>query len=307
MLYQYLAFGIPIVSEIALPALLPYQEGMSRELPVQVKLGMVPERLCGAVVYDDNRARFNSSEMRYHVPQKIKFYITNGNSIIVEPESSDITTSLIYFYANALAAILYQRNKIPFHVSGVFVAENKVALFAAPSGTGKSTLAVQLQELGFKPFTDDAAVLYFENGKCYAQASYPMMRLWQNSLDTQSLLQEADKQKLYDDGEWDKYGFLFHENFPVRPAEVQQIIFLQKEGVEIETKPIKSIDAFKALAENVYRCHWIPAMGKSKEQFLLISNILSKVPISLITRPKYADSIKKYSLTIKEILQSKNL
>src|SRR5690606_10388802 len=96
----------------------------------------------------------NANEMIFILPEKIKFYITYGKTIIIEPIQTEYTKYLLYFYSNCLAAILYQRNLIPFHVSGVFTESGKVVLFAAPSGTGKSTLAVKLQELGYTLFTD---------------------------------------------------------------------------------------------------------------------------------------------------------
>ncbi len=306
MTYHYLAYGIPVVSEIELPALLPYEEAANSENPVYVKLGIVPTDLLSPGTHPDHFTYCNANEMIYTLPEKIKFYVINGNEIIVEPINPNYKINLLYFYSNCLAAILYQRDLIPFHVSGVFVEEGKVVLFAAPSRTGKSTLAIKLQELGYQPFTDDTAVLFVENGKCYAQASYPMIRLWQNSLAQQKLLQDSDKQQLYEDNDLDKYGFPFHERFAAKPAEVQQIIFLQQEeGSEIQTKPVKPLDAFVELSNNVYRCTWVPAMQKNKIQFGLISHILKITPYQLVTRPKGRSSFEDFPLFIKKNLQNK--
>ncbi len=306
MAYHYLAFGIPLISEIELSALVSIDCDIECQNPVVVQLGTVPDRLLQEGSQPDPFAWCNANEMLYTVPEKIKFYISNGNRIVIEPISSNYSANLIYFYSNALAAILYQRNLIPFHVSGVFVEEDKVALFAAPSQTGKSTLALKLQELGFKPFTDDTAILFIENGKVYAQASYPMMRLWQNSLDQQNLLTENDKQQLYEEEEYDKFGFSFHNSFTTDAVEVTQILFLQKEGTEIKEQSIKSIEAFKALADNVYRCHWIPALGKSRLQFVLISQMLQILTYTLAVRPETANSITEFPQFVKNILKKAN-
>lgn len=303
MIYHYLAFGIPVISEIELPALLPLEKESDKQSPVYVKLGNATAELSAPGTHADSSAYCNANEMIYTIAEKIRFYITNGNSIIIAPIADNYTENLIYFYSNALAAMLYQRNLVPFHVSGVFTAPGKVALFAAPSGTGKSTLAVKLQELGYAPFTDDTAVLFIENGKCYAQASYPMIRLWENTLDKQALLRTHEKQKIYDDGDRDKFGFSFHQQFATEPAEVEQIIFLEKEGTEIQVRPIKKIDAFKALSDNVYRCHWIPALQKSKLQFTLISKILQIIPNRLVVRPLEEPTFDQLPHTIKNILQ----
>lgn len=304
MTYYYLAFGIPVISEIELPALFPINESPDLENPVYVKLGLVPVELTGEGQNADRNAYCNADEMIYTISEKIKFYISNGNLVIIEPIAADYRTNLIYFYSNGLAAVLYQRNIIPFHVSGVFTGPGKVALFAAPSGTGKSTLAVKLQELGFQPFTDDTAVLFIKDGKCYAQASYPMIRLWEQTLDQQHLLNIADKQKIFDDGDRDKFGFSFHSQFATAPVEVEKIIFLDKEGSEMRLSAIGNIEAFKALSDNVYRNHWIPVIQKSKLQFALVGKILNSTPYFLALRPKDVNSISEFPLFVKKILQN---
>lgn len=300
--FYYTTFGISVISEIELPALLPINKEDADPNPVYVSIGSVPEKLMQEGVAADSRCFCNANEMIFTAEGEIKFYISQGNSILIEPIDPNYVPHLIYFYSNGLAAILYQRNLIPFHVSGVFVEEGKVALFAAPSKTGKSTLAVKLQELGYKPFTDDTAVLFIKDEKCYAQASYPMIRLWQQTLPEQSLLSTADKQKLYDVDEVNKYGFSFHEHFAEEPVEVVQILFLKEEGSEIVKKSVTLMDAFSELSNNVYRCHWIPAMQKGRVQFELISQILSLVPFHRVLRPKGQKSFEEFPQFVKKIL-----
>ncbi|MCH5689073.1 hypothetical protein LWM68_35360 [Niabella sp. W65] len=306
MTYYYLAFGIPLISEIELPALFPIHNSQTWENPVHVRLGSVPDQLVDEGQNADRNAYCNANEMIYTVAEKIRFYISGGNQVIIEPIVADYHANLIYFYSNGLAAILYQRDMIPFHVSGVFTQPGKVTLFAAPSGTGKSTLAVKLQELGYQPFTDDTAILFIKDGKCYAQASYPMIRLWEQTLDQQSLLNIADKQKIFDDGDRDKFGFSFHGQFATDPVEVEKIIFIEKEGIEMKISPIKNIDAFKALSDNVYRNHWIPAMQKSRLQFSLVGQILNTVPHFMATRPNDVNSFTEFPLFIKKNLHNFN-
>ncbi len=306
MSYHYLAFGIPFISEIELSALMPLPVDSPMENPVYVRLGTVPTQLSGEVVKADFFTDCTIDELLYHIPKIMKLYIANGNEVIVEPIDPEYTDHLIYFYSTCLTAILYQRDQVPFHVSGVFTAPGKVALFAAESGTGKSTLAVKLQELGYLPFTDDTAVIYVENGKCYALASYPMMRLWEKSIAEQTLLKEDEKQKIYADEGKMKYGFAFHEQFATEPAEVEQIIYLKKEGTEIQVKPIKNIEAFKALADNVFRQHWVPALEKGRLHFNLISRIVQLVPGTCITRPAEKPTYNQFPSIVKNILGNKD-
>ncbi|MCH5715061.1 hypothetical protein [Niabella hibiscisoli] len=132
MTYHYLAFGIPVISEIELPALFPLKESQNADNPIYVRLGTAPDQLVEKGQNADRCAVCNATEMLYTIPDKIRLYISNGNQITIEPIDSDYETNLIYFYSNGLAAALYQRDIIPFHVSGVFTQPGKVALLRHP-------------------------------------------------------------------------------------------------------------------------------------------------------------------------------
>ena len=194
-----------------------------------------------------------------------------------------------------MAAVLFQRNLIPFHVSGVFIALNKVLLFAAPSRTGKSTTAVMLQQRGYAPFTDDTAILSIEGGKCFAQASYPMMRLWQNSLDNQSVVNMDDKQIIRAEIELNKYGFLFHDQFVDGKAEVAGLVFLEAEGSNIVTQRIKPGVAIQNLGNNIYRKQWLKGMKKQILQFNHLTSIAHVVPAWKAIRPKNELSFQSFA------------
>ncbi len=301
MAYHYLAYGIPVISEIELPALIPLADLSNIENPVQVTLGAIPAEIPGAVKADYFTC-CTPNELIFTIPEKVKYHIKNGNQITIEVIDPHYSLILIYCYSYALTAIVYQRNFFPFHVSGVFTEAGKVALFAAESGTGKSTLAVKLQELGFQPFTDDTAILFIKDGKCYAQASYPMIRLWENSIPEQKLLNGDEKQKIFDNGEKEKFGFSFHHKFITEPVEVAHFIFLEKEGMEIQQNPVKKIEAFKKMSDNAFLRHWIPGQQKSKLQFELISKILNILSFQQVSRPLLSNSFEAFPLYIKNIL-----
>jgi len=146
------------------------------------------------------------------------------------------------------------------------------------------------------------AVLNIENGKCFARASYPMMRLWEKTIAEQTLLKEDEKQKIYADDQRMKYGFSFHQHFYPYPTEVHQIIFLKEDGDEIHIGPIKSTEAFSLLYDNIFRYPWANAMRKNRLPFPLIGNILNTVPCQLAVRPKGINSFEQFTLTIQNIL-----
>ena len=299
MTYQYLTYGIPLVSTIELPAFVPVTE-TSKINPISVSQGKVPDKLQHATTETKPFSVFNEHEFLYKMPDIAHYYVRNGEEIIIEAHCNNWEDILLYFYSNCMAAVLFQRNKLPFHVSGIFIAENKVLLFAAPSRTGKSTTSVILQQKGYKPFTDDTAIMVVENGTCYAYASYPMIRLWQNTIKEQNLLDESSKQVLCSNTELNKFGFMFHEQFVTDKVEVAGIVFLEEQGTEIQIERLNHQAIVEILSNNVYRKQWINGMKKQLLQFKSLSGIANVIPAWKATRPKAKPTFQSFADTIEE-------
>jgi hypothetical protein len=206
-----------------------------------------------------------------------------------------------------MASVLFQRNLIPFHVSGVFINDTKVLLFAAPSQTGKSTTSILLQQKGYAPFTDDTAVINVENEKCYAQASYPMIRVWQNTINNQTLLPETEKEYLWSDNEVDKFSYFFHEKFISKKVEIAGIVFLEKLGEQIQIESLKPTQSIQFLGQNIYRGLWLRAMNKGKLQFEVLTKIANKIPAYRAIRPENTPSFDVFAEAIENQIIKKIL
>lgn len=295
MNYQYQAFGIPVHSEIELPALASQTTHLIQE-PFYVYHDSVPESLVGLPTVQNPFSIFNEHELRYELPDVARYYIAQGQRITIEPLCDDWGQILLYFYSNCLAAVLFQRNFLPLHVSGVFIKSDKVVLLAAPSRTGKSTTAVMLQERGYQLFTDDVALIIEENYTLFAQASYPMVKLWENAFKNQNLFSEKDKYVTF--SEINKHGFLFQDNFQSQKVELAGIIFLASEGVEIEIQALSQLQSFELLKDNIYRKQWVDGMNKTMLQFETLTKIASKIPAWKAIRPKNSKSFKSFAKAI---------
>ncbi len=297
MPYHYQAYGLLIVSGIELPALLGASCALS-ELPICVEEGVVPANLVHAPLQENPLCVYNEHEFKYEIPAVARYYVANGERIIVEPLGDNWDQTLLYLYSNCLAVALFQRNLIPFHVSGVFVETNKVLLFAAPSRTGKSTTALILQQKGYAPFTDDTALLTVENGICYAQASYPMARLWQNTIAIQTVYNDNNKQYIY--AELAKYGFSFHDHFVGEKVAVAGVVFLEEAGEEIKIQPLKALETMQLLGQNIYRGQWLNGMKKGKLQFEQLTSLANVLPAHQATRPENQPTFEEFADVIEQ-------
>ncbi|WP_259014107.1 hypothetical protein [Emticicia fluvialis] len=304
MTINYIAYGLPIVSEIDLPGFIPLTDTSNPHKPLFVKIGKVPLKLKNEPTAKKPFSTFNETEYLFTMPDLARYYVHDGEEIIIEPNSEKQQDILLYFYSNCMAAALYQRNLVPFHVSGVFIDDSRIVLFAAPSRVGKSTTSLMLQQKGYAPFTDDTAILNVENGKCYAYASYPVMRLWDSTLKNQTILDESDKQLIRSEVSINKFAFSFHDRFVTEKVEVAGIVNMNAEGENIKVKKLNSVEAIEALSGNVYRKNWVNGMQKELVKFRHLTGIVKTFPCWQANRPKNKSTFTTFADTLEaEILE----
>ena len=242
--------------------------------------------------------QFNENEFFYQVPDIARYFVSNGNKVVIEPFCEDWDSILLFFYSNCIAAILFQNNQIPFHVSGVLDSKNGLWLFAAPSRTGKSTTALKLKERGCTLFTDDTALITIENDCCVAIASYPMLRAWENTMNNQQVYAASDGKQLR--AEINKFGIAFHDDFVSTSQKVKGIVFLEMQGDTIQIERMKPAKGMQHLGDNIYRKTWVHGMNKQFLQFKTVRAISQKVPFWTATRPKDKPSFDSFADAIIE-------
>jgi hypothetical protein len=291
-MYYYQVFGLKCASDIELPAFMSCTPGDTDFLVRGVQ--EVPD-FESPPKFIKPLSSFNEREFRYHIEDVATYFVQDGSTIFICPQCEDWSSILLFFYSNAIAAMLYQRGLIPFHVSGV-VDRDGVWLLSAPSRTGKSTTALKLQDRGYRVFTDDTALLFVENGACMAVPSYPMIRAWRGTLESQ---QSYSKESAFQiRAEVDKFGIHFHDHFQDAPQKVKGIIYLKEEGDEIGIKPLKPSEGMQHLGNNIYRRQLVIGMNLQQAQFKLLTAVAKTVPFWMAFRPKSKQTFSEFSEAI---------
>ncbi len=292
LLYQL--FGVPLVSEIKLPLLKAVETFDSEVEPIVVQFSEDSFQL-REVLHAKPFTQFSETEFIYCVPSQIEFYVRDGKEIWVNHQGSSLEDNLLYFFSNALPAAFFQRNLFLFHASGV-VVEGKVVLFLAPSRTGKSSLALQLQQMGYPVFTDDNVLLTVENGQCMARAGYPSMKAWDQTLKE---IEGADQLETFAlHTQTDKKGLFIPVDISQKVLPVQQIVFLKEEGSDLVFRPISSMEIMQKLIENTYRVAWIQPMRKGAAQFKFVSEIVPLLKGFEAIRSKNKKTFKEFAAGI---------
>lgn len=296
MQYNYKVFNLRCSSSIPLPSFVPID--INEKVDFEVILGSVSPDFKKEPKVKKPFTQFNENEFFYQIPDIARYFVSNGNKVVIEPLCDDWDSILLFFYSNCIAAILFQNDLIPFHVSGVIDKKGGLWLFAAPSRTGKSTTALKLKEKGYTYFTDDTALITVEDNQCVAIASYPVLRAWENTMNNQQVYTLSEGKQLR--AEINKFGIAFHDDFVSSSQKVKGIIFLEMQGDSIQIERMKPAKGMQYLGNNIYRNTWVHGMNKQLLQFKTVSAISQKVSFWKATRPKNQPSFDSFADAIIE-------
>jgi hypothetical protein len=274
-MYNYRGFGLYILSEIEFPELLPV---ISDYADVSISIGEISTAITdkaplGYLITED--------ELLFSVKDTAVYYAAYGREIIITPDAAnhDMRNIRISVLATAMSAILLQRKQLPLHASAILDKEELI-LISGPSGAGKSTSIAGLSKMGYPVFSDDITVLQNNNERISGTASYPMIRLWEDALQT---LEFEDRSFPVKQG-IDKYGIFFHDNFNHDQYPVKKILLLDI-GDQINCKKLTGTQAFEALSNQVYRQVLLQGPSLKAFSFQIISKLLQHTDVYHISRP----------------------
>jgi len=299
-MYHYWGYGLHIASEIEFPELLPFEFDTPE---VTIRLGKTPEALTGENVVHKVRVSMSPDEYLLKFMNTANYYVANGTDIIVEPlPGAEQKTLRLFLLSNAMAAVLHQRDLIPFHASGVHYKDG-VVLFCGESGAGKSTLATALSLEGYPLFTDDVCVLKSgEQNQMMAVASYPMAKLWVDSFEKIGIAKVNEEERIRI--ELPKYRHYFTNTFSSKQFSIKAVFVLNRkfDHNKLHIKSLSSIDAFKAIQMNTYRDLQMNAMKKRIRHFSIASELATSAAIYSVDRPFTENTVKELSQKIAHYL-----
>ncbi len=281
MLYKYLTFGLEIESEIELPELLPSNRLKSPDLIISI--GQTPVSLSNAtlkgVTYE-----VAVNEFLLDLKDIAKFYVKDGNQIIIEPEKIRNDSNIrLFLLGSCLGAILHQRKILPLHASAI-VHDGKAVLFTGISGAGKSTTANAFRLKGFKMLTDDVCPIQFINNKPHAIPGYPQSKLWEEALEKMNID--------YENLPYTRQGILkrrvtIQDDFIQEPTEIKAIYILQPHNkAEVNLLKVEDSNKFLLIKNMTYRKYLIRDLGFQTKHFQQSMKLGSQIPIKRIVRPK---------------------
>lgn len=230
---------------------------------------------------------YHEGELLFIIHSIGQFFFPNLNEVVIQLEKDcSIEKAMPYIYSNVITALLQMRDLFTIHGSGV-MGEKGLNLFSGRSGIGKSTLATHLFNKGFPLFCDDRSVLYWNAlEKCfYAKPSMPTIRLMADAVGKIENKTWLKNQRVVDYKK-DKYEFDIKASIIKEEQRIEHLYIIRNiNGQQIQTVPIVGTHKMTLLKQQSFKAQFINVLGKQKEHFLFLSQIIQALPMSVIRRP----------------------
>ncbi len=289
MHYLYWGFGLIISSEIEFPELLPYKFRSSPD--ITIRIGKVPEQINGNTFTGTSLSyTINEHELLFEGIDVAHYYTTNGKLIIISPKQpvEDWRGVRLHVLASVMASVLQQKKRLPFHASAL-AHKNSLILIGGDSGAGKSTSVAGLMKRGYTIFSDDVIVLKNTGDRVLAQASYPMIKLWDDTMTKMNHTLFSDRSFRIRQ-EIEKFGVFFHESFNTNEYSASKILILKKGDVsQPSIEKLSGTEAFKEVYKQIYRPMLMVGNDQLTNAFSIIASLTNHCKVFRITRPSECD------------------
>ena len=289
----YEVYGLVVKSELELKEL---EKSTSTDFEVLIEKGKVPKKLENP---EKIGVRFQAkkNEFLLSVDNICKFYISNGNNIVIEnignPSLSEIK---LFLLGSAFGALIFQRGKVPFHGSTVLI-NGKAVIISGVSGAGKSTVTAELVLRGYPIIADDVSLIDIVDKSVCVFPGFARIKLWADTIDLLKIEDKLEKIR----PQLEKYSFPV-DNYHNKETEISNVVIIKTkntQGVTIEE--IKGIEKFKILNNNIYRKQFAKPLKVEQYQFKIVSQMSSKVKLFILERPNSTNSVKEVADSILEL------
>ncbi|ASK88400.1 hypothetical protein [Sphingorhabdus sp. SMR4y] len=281
MTHFYRCYNLAIESDMALSEMVALTE-KPEAIDVRITEGVVnPDGLDGA----EQIGPFmwaSPTALQLHIPDVARFLVSDGESIVYDPEPGiDDDSVRVFMLGSALGALLFQRGYLVLHGNAVQIGDSCI-ICVGHSGAGKSTLAAAFMQRGYNLLADDVVPI---DNDCLAIPGFPRIKLWQDAADKLEIDTEPLNRIRPD---MEKFNLPITENFVSKPLPVKHIYILRSDDDEngFSSTSIKGLQKFPALHANTYRQKFLDSMDLRPDHLNLCGKLAGQTAITRVVRPR---------------------
>lgn len=299
--YYYKIYGLTVASEIRIQEAYPWEDTATPD--VEITIGKMPEFLWELKSKGYGTWTNGFVNAWFQTPEAAQFYVEKGRSIIVEPienANMDLVCSMIL--SAGLCLILLQRNIPVLHGSAIAVNGN-AAIISGGSGSGKSTITMELlkHDVGF--LADDTVRVEEKEGKVVAYPTYPQQKICRNLAEEYGLKLEKLR---YIDEQRDKFALMRGERYIADSMPLAAMIILEKNSdvTEVKVRKLAGKELLDAVIDNLYLSDTYKYYtGVPMQLMQQIIGMASAVEVYVISRPAEGNTVEEIVTEIHKILQ----
>lgn len=280
--HQYRAFGLRWQSAFPLPEL--SDDPDPGEADVVVEPGFAPPPDIDDLVPG---VRADLTTFWMEVPDVARFLVTGGTHIVVEAASGSSPGDMrAFLLGSAVGALLHQRGLLPLHASAVEIGGRAIA-FVAPSGGGKSTLAMHLQHSGARVIADDLCAIDIAAGRARIWPGLRNLKLWRTSLAAIDRVPDGYEPVL---ATLDKYRVPVDVAADDRALDLAAVVRLDW-GEETVLESLPGAEAVGVLVANTFRGQLVAAMGRESQHWHQCVEVFQAASVLRLARPVALDRL----------------
>jgi hypothetical protein len=248
---------------------------------IELRCGTLPTHLDDAALLGSD-VEVSPNAVLLKLPRIGGLLARGGTEIIVAPEIGAEGDMQPFVLGSGLGAVCLQRGILPLHASAVLGEAGAIA-FIGPSGAGKSTMTAALVARGLPFVTDDVLVTTCAGGHTsLAYAGVPAMKLWP---DAAAALRYDRSRAMPELSLHEKLRLAVDAVMGAHP--LQAVYVLEPaEDDEIAITPLHGPTCIAALAGEIYRRRWLPAMGRFDGLLRQVGTIATGTPCFRLRRPR---------------------
>lgn len=272
--YSYTLFGLQIRSEIELPELAAGETGLPAD--VEVSTGRPPTS--------------NGSEISFTIDGVGSYWVSSGSRINLLPSADAPAKNVrLFLLGSAMGAILHQRGILPLHANALGNGNRAFAVMGE-TGAGKSTLAAEFHDNGYRIIGDDVCAVSFDDAdRPWVSPGIPRLRMWRDALLASGRDPVNFKPSFVGKEDFEKYDVpLSSEEH--RPA-LLSAIYVLADGDRIDIVRLDGVSAAEAIFAHTYRGHLVSVTGSEEQHWSSSVRLIRSTPVFLLVRPRDLDRL----------------
>ena len=280
-MFYYKMYGLLVCSEIEIEAGYPAKEDK-------------PDVMIRMINPDECMPDLHIIDRTYGVVRLVDdtyFLIRNGSEIIIKAnEKTNWFNVTSYIVTEALPSILFQRGIFTIHGSCIEINDGAIVITGA-SGAGKSSLANEFLESGYRMLADDTVGITVNDEGVYTIPAFPQRRLVADLVEHLGL----EKENLIDlNEEKQKFAINIDSQYCPQKRTFKVLVQVYKHsGKTVEIVEITGADKLRFLMDASYEYMLYANDKLRKEEIVDMVKICNNVSFYAMYRPKQGYTTKE--------------